>query len=50
MMIPWIVGGCAFVLAWRWLWLRAKRRANDHALGAAIKNRRDVNRYLGDNE
>lgn len=50
MMIPWIVAGACGVLAWRWIWLRARRRADDRAFGAAIKNRNDVKRYLGDNE
>jgi hypothetical protein len=46
--IPYIVAGALVVLAWRWLWLRAHRRQNDRAFGAAIKNRNDVKRYLGE--
>lgn len=50
MVIPWIVGGAIVFLVGRWMVLRARRRANDRAFGAALQNRRDVSRYLGDNE
>lgn len=45
-----ILAGAVALLAARWVFLWARRRADDRAFGAAIQNRRDVARYLGDNE
>lgn len=50
MVIPWILGGAVALLLVRWIVMRQRRRSDDRALGAAIRNRQDVRRYLGDNE
>ena len=50
MVIPWIVGGALLLLVGRWIFVKWRRHETDRAFGAAIRNRNDVKRYLGDNE
>lgn len=50
MAIPYVIVGAIALLFARWIWIWRRRRSDDRAFGAAIKNRNDVRRYLGDNE
>lgn len=50
MVIPWIVGAAIVVLGLRWWFVFARAAADNRSFGAAIKNRHDVKRYLGDNQ
>lgn len=45
-----ILAAMVGLLAARWIHVWLRRRADDRAFGAAIRNRNDVRRYLGDNE